>query len=266
MMKESEIENGKSAKLRVLVIDDEPGMVDFIELGLGYEGFEVESASDGKTGLRMALDAPPDLIILDLMLPGMDGFELCRRLRRSEAVPIIMLTARDELDDRVKGLDLGADDYMTKPFQFKELAARIRAVLRRKSSLAQDVTGGVIIARVYQLQDLTLDPNSREVQRGSQNIELSGREFDLLKFLMSYPNQVLTREAILETVWGYDFMGDGNIIEVYVRYLRQKLGEPNLIHTVRGVGYVMRSKPKDIEKDIKKDLEKNIESYENGPD
>ena len=244
-MKESETDLGKAARPRILIIDDEPGIVDFIELGLGYEGFEVQSAYDGKTGLRMVMADPPDLVILDLMLPGIDGFELCRRLRRTEQVPVIMLTARDELDDRVRGLDLGADDYLTKPFQFKELAARIRAVLRRRTALASEDSGPGSIAKMLRLQDLTLDPGSREVRRGSQTIELSGREYDLLKLLMSHPNQVLTREAILETVWGYDFMGDGNIIEVYVRYLRQKLGEPGLIHTVRGVGYVMRSKPKE---------------------
>ncbi|NWJ46003.1 MAG: response regulator transcription factor [Chloroflexi bacterium] len=241
-MKETGKDPGKSGKPRVLVIDDEPRMVDFIKLGLEYEGFEVECAFDGKTGLKMALAEPPDLIILDLMLPGMDGFEVCQRLRTTHDVPVIMLTARDELNDRVHGLDLGADDYLTKPFQFKELAARIRAVMRRKSSLPVEQTGNV---KLLQLNDVTLDPNLRELRRGAQTIELSAREFDLLSLLMSHPNQVLTREIILERVWGYDFMGEGNVIEVYVRYLRQKLGEPNLIYTVRGVGYVMRSKPKE---------------------
>jgi two-component system response regulator MprA len=244
-MKETDTDPAKTPKSRVLVIDDEPGMVDFIKLGLDYEGFEVDSAYDGKIGLKMALENPPDLIILDLMLPGMDGFEVCKRLRVNHDVPVIMLTARDELNDRVHGLDLGADDYITKPFQFKELAARIRAVMRRKSSSGSETTVAAGNAKLLHLHDVTLDPNLRELQRGSQTIELSAREFDLLRFLMSHPNQVLTREQILESVWGYDFGGDDNVIEVYIRYLRQKLGEPNLIYTVRGVGYVMRSKPKE---------------------
>ena len=245
-MKEAESLSSQTSKPHILIIDDEARMVDFIKLGLDYEGFEVEAAFDGKTGLKMALDHPPDLIILDLMLPGMDGFEVCQRLRQTQDVPVIMLTARDELNDRVHGLDLGADDYLTKPFEFKELAARIRAVLRRKSTSQPGTTQSD--SKVLTLYDLRLDTGLREVRRGEQAIELSQREFDLLKLLMSHPNQAMTREIILDNVWGYDFNGDYNVIEVYIRYLRQKLGKPNLIYTVRGVGYVMRSKPKEDDK------------------
>ena len=227
---------------RVLIIDDEPGIVDFISLGLGYEGFRALSAPDGDTGLRMALSERPDLIILDLMLPRLDGLELCRRLREASRVPVIMLTARDNLDDRVHGLDLGADDYLTKPFQFKELVARMRAVLRRHREPQSSTPPPAVSTEVLRAQGITLNPGSREVTRGERPISLTVREYDLLELLMRNVNQVLTRELILNRVWGYDFMGDGNIIEVYVRYLRQKLGEPSPIVTVRGVGYVMKSK------------------------
>jgi len=228
----------------VLIIEDEPGIVDFLQLGLGYEGFRTQSATDGATGLQMALADPPDLVILDLMLPGLSGFEICRRLRAASGVPVIMLTARDELDDRVRGLDLGADDYLTKPFQFKELAARVRAVLRRQGSVPPAPAAGAAAAPLH-LQDISLDPASHEVQRAGHPVELSVREHELLALFMRHPNQVLPRETILNRVWGYDFLGDDNIIEVYVRYLRQKLGEPNPITTVRGVGYVMKAQPRE---------------------
>jgi two-component system response regulator MprA len=232
---------------RILVIDDEPGIIDFIELGLGYEGYEVLTASDGKTGLQLALLEAPDLIILDLMLPGIDGFELCKKLRQTSKVPVIMLTARDELDDRVRGLDLGADDYLTKPFQFKELAARIRAVLRRGNNSPEESSEKG--SKLIQVQDITLDPALREVRRDSTRIELSLREYELLELMMRHPNQVLPRDTILDRVWGYDFGGDANIIEVYVRYLRQKLGKPNPITTIRGVGYLMKLRQEEEEPD-----------------
>jgi two-component system response regulator MprA len=189
----------------------------------------------------MALANPPDIIVLDLMLPRVDGFEFCRRLRTISGVPVIMLTARDEVDDRVRGLDLGADDYLTKPFQFKELVARIRAVLRRRGNRHGHPELGT--SEILQVGDITLDTALHEVNRAGKHIPLTPREFDLLELLMSHPNQVLTREAILDRVWGYDFLGDGNVIEVYVRYLRQKLGSPDPIHTVRGVGYIMKAQP-----------------------
>ena len=238
-MKDSTLQATKTTKLRVLIIEDEPNMIDFLTLGLEYEGFAVQSAGDGIGGLRSASENPPDLVILDVMLPGMDGFEVCQRLRHTRNVPIIMLTARDAVDDRVSGLDVGADDYVTKPFQFKELAARVRAVLRRKAATTDDTSNP--IEQTLIVSDIHLDPRTREVRRGERVIDLSQREVDLLTLLMRHPNQVMTREVILDQVWGYDFGGDYNIIEVYIRYLRQKLGEPNLIFTVRGVGYVLRS-------------------------
>jgi two-component system response regulator MprA len=220
-------------------VDDESGILDFLSMGLGYEGFEVRCAADGLAGLQMALTERPDIVVLDLMLPLIDGFELCRRLRQVSVVPVIMLTARDELDDRVRGLDLGADDYLTKPFQLKELAARIRAVLRRHGP-ALPVSVNSRPGEPVCVGDITLDPASREVHRGGRPVALTVREYDLLELLMRHPNQVLTREAILDRVWGIEFAGDDNIIEVYVRYLRQKLGKPDPISTVRGVGYVMK--------------------------
>jgi two-component system response regulator MprA len=229
---------------RILVIDDEPGIVDFIELGLDYEGYEVITAADGKSGLKLALEKSPDLVILDLMLPGLDGFEVCRTLRQTSAVPVIMLTAKGELENRVHGLDMGADDYLTKPFQFQELAARIRAVLRRfNHPFFAQKPGQDVQSSLLQIQDIRLDPALHEVRRGANRIELSLREYELLELLIRHPNQVLTRNTILDRIWGYDFNGDSNIIEVYVRYLRQKLGKPNPITTVRGVGYIMKTKP-----------------------
>jgi DNA-binding response OmpR family regulator len=234
---------GNTANLsrpRVLIVDDEPGILDFLSMGLGYEGFEVRCAADGVAGLQMALAERPNIVVLDLMLPLIDGFELCRRLRQVSGVPVIMLTARDELDDRVRGLDLGADDYLTKPFQLKELAARIRAVLRRHAPSQAPLAGSGLGVPV-RLGDITLDPASREVHRSGRPVALTVREYDLLELLMRHPNQVLTRETILDRVWGMEFAGDDNIIEVYVRYLRQKLGAPDPISTVRGVGYMMKA-------------------------
>ena len=224
---------------RILIIEDEPGIVEFLEVGLAHEGFAAEVARDGASGLRLALEHQPDLVVLDVMLPQLDGFTVCQRLRAASPVPVIMLTARQELPDRVLGLDLGADDYLTKPFQFQELAARIRAVLRRHRGDG----GGTAVrsASLLCVQDITLDRGLREARRGPQRLSLTRREYDLLEFLMRHPDQVLTRDVILDRVWGADFTGDGNIIEVYVRYLRQKLGPPSPITTIRGVGYLMRA-------------------------
>ena len=238
------ITNNKKG-VRVLAVDDEQGILDFVELGLQYEGFEVITANNGTRGLELALQERPALIILDLMLPGIDGMELCRRIRVFDDVPIIMLTAKDEVEDRVRGLNLGADDYLTKPFSFQELLARVRAVLRRKSSSNAETKGptnteGMPVEPKYVYNDLSLDPSSHEVQRDGRDIELTLREYELLLLFMRHPRQVLSRDIILEKVWGYDFVGDDNIIEVYVRYLRQKLGEPSLIQTVRGVGYIFK--------------------------
>ncbi|MDJ0902393.1 MAG: response regulator transcription factor [Xenococcus sp. MO_188.B8] len=222
-------------KSHILVVEDEGKLAQFIKLELEYEGYEVTVVNDGLGGLATAREITPDLILLDWMLPGISGLEICRRLRQTgDKVPIILLTAKDEVSDRVAGLDAGADDYIIKPFSIEELLARIRAHLRRNQE--ED-------SNSLQFADLRLDRSSREVYRGNRLIELTAKEFDLLEYLISHPRQVLTRDQILERVWGYDFMGDSNIIEVYVRYLRLKLEanqEPRLIQTVRGVGYVLR--------------------------
>ena len=229
---------------KLLVVDDEQGIVDFIRLGMRYEGFRVEDAGDGVQGLDMAQRLRPDVIVLDVMLPGLDGLEVCRRLRSSEAtadIPILMLTAKDEVRDRVTGLESGADDYLTKPFSFEELLARVRALLRRQRRIAAAGGPG---GRVLRIGDLTLDEAAREVMRGERLIELTATEYNLLHLFMTHPRQVLDRQTILNRVWGYDFMGETNIIEVYVRYLREKIEDepsaPKLIQTVRGVGYVMK--------------------------
>ena len=222
-------------KSHILVVEDEGKLAQFIQLELEYEDYEVTVVNDGLGGLATAREITPDLILLDWMLPGISGLEICRRLRQTgDKVPIILLTAKDEVSDRVAGLDAGADDYIIKPFSIEELLARIRANLRRNQE--EDSTS-------LQFSDLRLDRSSREVYRNNRLIELTAKEFDLLEYLIAHPRQVLTRDQILERVWGYDFMGDSNIIEVYVRYLRLKLEanqEPRLIQTVRGVGYVLR--------------------------
>ena len=219
----------------ILIVEDEAKLAQFIKLELEYEGYQVTVARDGLTGLANARAMNLDLILLDWMLPGISGPEICRRLRSTgDKVPIILLTAKDEVRDRVTGLDAGADDYIIKPFSIEELLARVRANLRRTQEEDTDL---------LQFSDLRLNRSTREVYRGDRSIELTAKEFDLLEYLISHPRQVLTREQILERVWGYDFMGDSNIIEVYIRYLRLKLEaerEQRLIQTVRGVGYVLR--------------------------
>ena len=219
----------------ILVVEDEAKLAKFIKIELEYEGYEVTVVHDGLGGLSTARELSPNLILLDWMLPGISGLEICRRLRQTgDLVPIIMLTAKDEVSDRVAGLDAGADDYLIKPFSIEELLARVRANLRRNQE--EDPT-------LLQFCDLTLNRSTREVYRNKRLIELTAKEFDLLEYLISHPRQVLTRDQILERIWGYDFMGDSNIIEVYVRYLRLKLEanqESRLIKTVRGVGYVLK--------------------------
>ena len=219
----------------ILLVEDEVKLARFIELELHSEGYRVSVAHDGMAGLTLVRESSPELMILDWMLPGLSGIEVCRRLRATgNKVPVILLTARDEVSDRVAGLDAGADDYLVKPFSIEELLARVRAHLRRTQEVDLDV---------LHFEDLSLNRRTREVFRGQRAIELTAKEFDLLDYLLSHPRQVYTRDQILERVWGYDFGGDSNIIEVYVRYLRLKLEENNekrLIHTVRGVGYVLR--------------------------
>ncbi len=221
--------------INILVIEDEVKLARLLELELTQEGYGVTVTHDGFAGLTSARDRMPDLLILDWMLPGISGVEICRRLRSTGIkIPIILLTARDEVSARVEGLDAGADDYVIKPFSLEELLARVRSNLRKNQP--QD-------AERLEFGDLRLDRKTREVWRGDRTLELTVKEYDLLDYLLSHSRQVITRDQILEKVWGYDFMGDSNIIEVYVRYLRLKLevqGESRLIQTVRGVGYVLR--------------------------
>lgn len=223
------------ASERILVIEDEARIAQFIERGLIYEGYRVNVARDGQTGLTIARDSPPDLVILDWMLPGLDGLEVCKRLRSAGDTPILMLTAKDDIKDRVTGLDAGADDYLVKPFSVDELMARVRALFRRSTPTSRP--------EVLRFADLSLDTGTHRAYRGERAIDLTAKEYELLELFMRNPRQVLTRDLIFDRVWGYDFGGESNIIEVYVRYLRQKTEsetEPRLIHTVRGVGYVLR--------------------------
>lgn len=237
----------KKPSMQVLVVDDEENIQELIRLGLRYEGFQVESASNGPDAISAAQRLNPDLIILDLMLPGMDGLEVCRRLRANpttQDIPILMLTAKDEVHDRVTGLDTGADDYLTKPFDFEELVARVKAILRRQQRAQRAEQGSASPNQILQFADLQLNMATREVTRGGRLIELTATEYNLLHLFMSHPRQVLDRQTILNRVWGYDFLGETNIIEVYVRYLREKIEDspstPRLIQTVRGVGYVLK--------------------------
>jgi two-component system response regulator MprA len=220
--------------MSILVVDDDPEIVSFIKRGLIYEGYRVDTAVDGTEALTKARDKEPDLVILDIMMPGIDGVEVSKRLRQASDIPILMLTAKGTVADRVEGLESGADDYLVKPFAFDELLARVRALLRRRQPREGEV---------LRFSDLSLDTATREVKRGNEIIELTAQEFDLLELLMRHPCQVLIRDRIYERVWGYDFDGESNVIEVYVSYLRSKLeasGKPRLIHTVRGVGYVLK--------------------------
>ncbi len=219
---------------RILLIEDDLDIADFIQRGLVYKDYDVEVAHDGEAGLEAARDKPPDLVLLDLMIPKVNGVEVCRRLRAAGDVPIIILTARDSVADKIEGLEAGADDYVTKPFAFDELVARVRAALRRHEPGEELIEVG----------DLTIRPASREVARAGRDIELTSREFDLLLFLARNAGKVLDRNAIFERVWGYTFGVESDTIKVYIRYLRRKLnaeGESDLIHTVRGVGYMLRA-------------------------
>jgi two-component system response regulator MprA len=221
--------------MKVLVVDDERAVRDSLRRALELEGYDVDLAVDGVDGLARIAEFQPDVIILDVLMPGLDGLEVSRRLRRSgNRVPVLMLTARDEVNDRVAGLDAGADDYVTKPFALDELLARVRALLRR----ASDGPGEVL-----RFADLELNPGTREVRRGDESIELTRTEFSLLELFLLNPRQVLTRSIIFERVWGYDFGFASNSLDVYIGYLRRKTeagGQPRLIQTVRGVGYALR--------------------------
>ena len=225
---------------KVLIIEDEKNLARFIELELQYEGFEVTSCYDGREGLDKALNEEWDVILLDLMLPGLSGMEVCRRVRAAKQTPIIMLTARDSVMDKVSGLDSGADDYLSKPFAIEELLARIRALIRRslpKESSQQQESNKITY------KDIVLDEEARTVHRAGELVELTKREFDLLYMLMTNVNRVLTRELLLDKIWGLGTYAETNVVDVYVRYLRNKIDKPkqeSYIQTVRGTGYVMR--------------------------
>ncbi|MGH3469188.1 MAG: response regulator transcription factor [Thermocrispum sp.] len=229
--------------MRILVVDDDRAVRDSLRRSLEFNGYSVELASDGAQALEAIEANRPDAMVLDVMMPRLDGLEVARRLRgRGDDLPILVLTARDAVSDRVSGLDAGADDYLPKPFALEELLARLRALLRRWSP---EPDGGEQ-AKPLSFAGLTLDPTTRDVIRGERPISLTRTEFALLELLMTYPKHVLTRSRILEEVWGYDFPTSGNALEVYVGYLRRKTeadGEPRLLHTVRGVGYVLRETP-----------------------
>jgi two-component system response regulator MprA len=222
--------------VKILVVDDERAVRESLRRALELEGYEIELAADGREALeRLEAESQPDVLVLDVLMPGVDGLEVCRRLRRAGSrLPVLMLTARDAVENRVAGLDAGADDYVTKPFALEELLARIRALLRRSGDGAGEV---------LRFADLELDPGTREVRRGGELIELTRTEFSLLELFLRNPRQVLTRSIIFERVWGYDFGYGSNSLDVYVGYLRRKTeagGRPRLIHTVRGVGYALR--------------------------
>ena len=223
--------------MRILVVDDEPAVREALERILRLEGFDVEMARDGREAVRSQAAAPADAVLLDVLMPELDGLEVCRRMRDTgDRTPVLMLTARDEVGDRVAGLEAGADDYLPKPFALEELLARLRALLRRSGWMDQ--------RDVLRFDDLELDPHSHEVRRGQRLVELTRTEFLLLELFLHHPRQVLTRSQIFDRVWGYDFGPASNSLEVYVGYLRRKTeaaGEPRLLHTVRGVGYVLRA-------------------------
>lgn len=223
---------------RILIIEDDQAILKVLQRGLSYEGYTVDTATEGRSGLMLAREHQPDLVILDWMLPGMDGLEVCHRMRTANgSIPILMLTAKDAVQDRIQGLDAGADDYLVKPFNLDELLARVRALLRRTQPDR---------VPILKFADLTLDTGARQAARGDRLVQLTAKEYELLELFLRHPKQVLTREVIFDRVWGYDFGGESNVLEVYVRYLRQKLeegGEARLLHTVRGVGYVMRENP-----------------------
>jgi two-component system response regulator MprA len=226
--------------MRILVVDDEAAVRESLERSLRFEGYEVVVAGDGAEALERVRDDRPDAVVLDLLMPRVDGLEACRRLRaRGDDLPVLLLTARDAVADRVNGLDVGADDYLVKPFALEELLARLRALLRRATATAG--AGGPLA-----FADLSLDPPTREVRRGDRRIVLTRTEFALLELFLRHPRQVLTRAILLEEVWGFDFETSSNSLEVYVGHLRRKTeagGEPRLLHTVRGVGYVLRERP-----------------------
>ena len=231
----------QNPEARLLVVDDEPNIRELLSTSLRYAGFEVTAAANGREALDAAEEFQPDLAVLDVMLPDMDGFPVTRRLRSAgRHFPVVFLTARDGTEDKITGLTVGGDDYVTKPFSLDEVVARIRAVLRRTASLDDD-------AAVLRVDDLELDDDAHEVRRGGEVVELSPTEFKLLRYLMMNPNRVLSKAQILDHVWEYDFNGDASIVESYISYLRRKIdvgGREKMIHTKRGVGYMLRTADK----------------------
>ncbi|MEG7282074.1 two-component system response regulator YkoG [Bacillus sp. 0909A] len=225
-------------KGHILIVEDEEKIARVLQLELEYEGYSVTIKYNGTEGLDAAAEGSYSLLLLDVMLPGMSGLEVLRRLRKTDqGTPVILLTARDSIPDKVTGLDIGANDYVTKPFEIEELLARIRAALRQTGSKTEDI--GTFLT----YDDLQVNEKTREVRRGDKEVELTPREFDLLVYMLKHPQQVLTREQILSSVWGFDYIGDTNVVDVYIRYIRKKLDYPyekQLIHTVRGVGYTIR--------------------------
>lgn len=222
---------------RILIVEDERKIARFLELELQHEGYEVDTAENGRAGLQKALEGRPDLMILDLMLPELSGIEVCRRLRHESDLPIIMLTAKDDVSDKVMGLDMGADDYMTKPFAIEELLARIRVLLKKRGPAAT----GTPFVPVLTAGPLTLDVTRYSVTFGDVPVTLTKKEFDLLRYMMQHQGQALTRDQLMNDVWGYDFSGDTNVVDVYIRYLRQKIDVPfgvKTLHTIRAVGYM----------------------------
>ncbi|WP_339240884.1 response regulator transcription factor [Paenibacillus sp. FSL R5-0517] len=222
----------------ILIVDDDEKIVSMLRRGLAFEGYEVQTASNGAEGLSKLMDKEPDIVVLDVMMPQIDGFEVCRRLREAGSkVPVLMLTAKDEVQSRVTGLDTGADDYLVKPFALEELLARVRALLRRKSDSASTPDNRLMY------EDIILDNDSREVLRDGQRLELTAKEFELLNLFMQNPRRVLSRDLIMDKIWGYDYSGESNVLEVYIAMLRQKTeeyGGKRLIQTIRGAGYILR--------------------------
>jgi two-component system, OmpR family, response regulator MprA len=228
--------------MRLLVVDDDPSVREALALVLDLNGFDVSTATDGREAIRTLAVDSPDAVVLDVLMPGLDGLEVCRRMRATgDRTPVLMLTARTEVSERVAGLEAGADDYLAKPFACEELVARLRALLRRTGWEGEAGEG------TLRFEDLELDPLAHEARRAGRTLELTRTEFLLLELLMTHPRQVLTRATIFDRVWGYDFGPSSNSLEVYVGYLRRKTeaaGEPRLVHTIRGVGYVLRSPPR----------------------
>lgn len=233
-----ELRRSDGSPIRVLVVDDEPTLAELLSMALRYEGWEVRSAADGMGAVRIAREFQPDAVVLDILLPDMDGLDVLRRLRaQAPRLPVLFLTAKDAVEDRVAGLTAGGDDYVTKPFSLEELVARLRALLRR--------TGASIVreSSLLVVGDLVMDEESREVRRGGQVVSLTATEFELLRYLMRNPRRVLSKAQILDRVWNYDFGGQANVVELYISYLRKKIdaGRTPMIHTMRGVGYVLKA-------------------------